>query len=118
MADGYYIPAGEAPQIEMREGVHRRTMGTTDEVMLCEFLLMAGAEVPSHSHPNDQVGYVVYGRLALTIGDQTQVMQQGDSYAIPGGIVHAGRAEVDSLIVEVFSPPRDEFRRVPTAEEH
>jgi len=118
MADGYFIPAAEASQVEMRPGVHRRTMGTTDEVMLCEFLLLAGAEVPPHSHPNDQVGYVVYGRLALTIGDQTRVMHQGDSYAIPGGVVHAARAEIDTLVVEVFSPPRDEFRRVPTAEEH
>ncbi len=118
MGDGYYIPAAEAPQIEMRAGVHRRTMGTTDEVMLCEFFLLAGAEVPLHSHPNDQVGYVVYGRLALTIGDQTRVMQPGDSYAIPGGVVHAARAEVDTLVVEVFSPPRDEFRRVPIADGH
>lgn len=117
MADGYFIAAQDAPQVEMRQGVHRRTMGTTDEVMLCEFFLLRDAQVPAHSHPNDQVGYVVFGSMALTVGEQTRVVTQGESYAIPGGIVHSAHAEVDTLLVEAFSPPRDDFRRTPSSGE-
>jgi len=110
MADGYFITPADAGQVEMLAGVHRRTMGTTDEAMLCEFFLQRDAVVPPHSHKNDQVGYVIYGRVEMTIGSETQICHQGDSYAIPGGIVHSAKAIVDSLVIDAFSPPRDDYR--------
>ncbi len=110
MAEGYFITPAKASQIETREGIYRRTMGITDEVMLCEFFLQREAILPPHSHLNDQVGYVVFGQLEMTIGDKMQVINPGDSYAIPGGVIHSARAVVDSLVIDVFSPPRDDYR--------
>lgn len=110
MADGYFVTAADAAQVEMAGGIHRRTMATTDEAMLCEFFLERGAVVPPHSHMNDQVGYIVYGALELTIGGQTQVVRRGDSYAVPGGVVHSARALVDTLALDAFSPPRTDYR--------
>ncbi len=110
MADGYHVPPKEANQVEMLPGVHRRTMGTTDETMLCEFFLERNSMVPPHSHNNDQVGYVVRGSVEYTVGDETFICTPGDSYAIPGGIVHSAKALVDSLIIDCFSPPRDDYR--------
>ncbi len=110
MPDGYFITPKDAFQVEMLPGVHRRTMAITDEEMLCEFYLERDSIVPEHSHMNDQVGYVIYGRVELTIGDELHVCQPGDSYAIPGGIVHKAHALVDSLVIDVFSPPRNDYR--------
>ncbi|MBZ0304183.1 MAG: cupin domain-containing protein [Anaerolineae bacterium] len=110
MADGYFVTSKDAAQIEVTEGIIRRTMATTDEAMLCEFMRERGAVVHEHSHMNDQVGYVVYGRLEMTIGDQVKVLMPGDSYAIPGGIRHSARILVDSLTIDVFSPPRADWR--------
>ena len=110
MADGYFISPKDAAQIEMLTGVHRRTMGTTDEVMFCEFFLERDSSVPPHSHKNDQVGYVIFGALEMTVGGETRICNPGDSYAIPGGIVHTARAIVDSLVVDAFSPPPDDYR--------
>lgn len=110
MADGYFVTSKDAGQVEMLPGVHRRTMATTDEVMLCEFLLERDALVPPHSHKNDQVGYVIYGRVAMTVGDETYICEPGDSYAIPGGITHSAHALIDSLIIDSFSPPRADYR--------
>jgi len=110
MADGYFITPTDAGQVEMLPGVHRRTMATTDEAMLCEFFLQRECIVPPHSHKNDQAGYVVYGRVEMTIGGDVRVCNPGDSYAIPGGIVHSARAVVDSLVIDAFSPPRDDYR--------
>lgn len=110
MADGYFISPQDAVQIEMFTGVHRRTMATTDEAMLCEFFLQRDALVPPHSHMNDQVGYIIYGKVEMTIGDEVRLCQQGDSYAIPGGIVHSAHAVIDSLVIDAFSPPRDDYR--------
>ena len=110
MADGYFIPPHDAAQVEMMPGVHRRTMATTDEVMLCEFFLQRDSIVLPHSHNNDQVGYVILGKIEVTIGDQVQICHPGDSYAVPGGIIHSARALVDSIAIDAFSPPRDDYR--------
>lgn len=110
MADGYYITSQDVRRIEMLKGVHRRTMATTDEAMLCEFFLERDALVPPHQHMNDQVGYVISGDLEMTIGGQVRVCTTGESYAIPGGIVHSARALTDVMAIDVFSPPRDDYR--------
>jgi quercetin dioxygenase-like cupin family protein len=110
MADGYFVTPRDAGQVEMRPGVHRRTMATTDEAMLCEFFLERGALVPEHSHMNDQVGYVIYGRLEMTVNGEVYICQPGDSYAIPGGVLHQAFALQDTLVVDAFSPPRNDYR--------
>jgi len=109
MADGYFITPDQSPQVEMRDGIFRRTMATTDEVMLCEFFLERDAVVEAHSHTNDQVGYVTLGSLEITIGDDTFICNAGDSYAVPGGVVHRARALVDTVTIDVFSPPRSDY---------
>ncbi|MCZ2097543.1 MAG: cupin domain-containing protein [Anaerolineae bacterium] len=110
MSDGYFVTPKDANQVEMLPGVYRRTMAITDEEMLCEFFLERDSLVPEHSHMNDQVGYVIYGRVELTIGGVVHVCLPGDSYAIPGGVAHQARAEIDSLVIDVFSPPRNDYR--------
>ncbi len=108
--DGYFVRHGDAEQVEMLSKIHRRTMATTDEAMLCQFFLERGGMVPEHSHKNDQVGYIIYGKMELTIGDETQILLAGDSYAIPGGVLHKARALIDTLAIDVFSPPREDYR--------
>jgi len=110
MSDGYFVTPQEAHQVEMLPGVHRRTMATTDEEMLCEFFLERDSVVAEHSHPNDQIGYVIYGKVEYTIGGEQRICQPGESYAVPGGILHSARALVDSLVIDVFSPPRNDYR--------
>jgi quercetin dioxygenase-like cupin family protein len=110
MSDGYFVTPRDAEQIEMLDGVHRRTMATTDEAMLCHFFLEAGCGVPRHNHMNDQVGYVVSGQVEVTINEQVRIIEAGDSYAVPGGIYHSVKAVVDSVVIDVFSPPREDYR--------
>ncbi|MBL8147621.1 MAG: cupin domain-containing protein [Anaerolineae bacterium] len=110
-ADGNYRFSREAPQDEMRPGVHRRVLGTTGRLMLVEFFLERGAEVAEHSHHNDQVGYVIAGRLQFTMGDESREVLSGDSYSVPGGLPHSARAITDVTLIEVFSPPREDFPR-------
>jgi len=110
MADGYFVSTRDVEQVEMLEGVHRRTMATTDEAMLCQFHLEEGSMVPLHHHMNDQVGYVISGKVEMTIGDKVQIIKAGDSYAVPGGILHSAKAIEDSVVIDVFSPPREDYR--------
>lgn len=110
MPDGYFISPMDVEQIQMFDGIHRRTLATTDEVMLCQFFLEAGSVVPLHNHMNDQAGYVISGLFEFTVGTETRILKAGDSYAIPGGIMHHGKALEDTWVIDAFSPPRDDYR--------
>ncbi len=110
MSDGYFVTPKDAKQVKMAEGLYRRTMGTTDEAMLIEFFIERGTTVAEHSHENDQVGYIIFGRIEFTIGGQVKILNPGDSYAVPGGVKHSTRALVDSLEISIFSPPRHDYR--------
>ncbi len=110
MSVQYFVSPADAPQIEQLTGIYRRTMATTDKMMLCEFFLERESAIPEHQHPHDQVGYVVFGKIEFVAGGQMRICMPGDTYQIPGGVVHSARALVDSLVVEIFAPPRDEYR--------
>lgn len=110
MSAEYFVTSSDVSQIEQLPGIHRRTMATTDKMMLCEFFIERDSTVPEHQHPHDQVGYVVFGKLEFTSGGETRIVLPGDTYQIPGGVLHGATALVDSLVIEVFSPPRDEYR--------
>jgi len=64
----------------------------------------------AHSHPHEQAGYCIQGRFILTIDGQSMEIGPDDSYVIPGGATHDYRVLEDSLSVEMFSPPREEYR--------
>jgi quercetin dioxygenase-like cupin family protein len=104
-----FFKGDEAKQVEMVPGALRRTLGHGGRMLLAEFNLAAGADVPTHSHPHDQVGYVVSGSMSLTIGDETRTCEAGDSYYIPGDVPHRAVTIEDALVIDVFSPPREDY---------
>jgi quercetin dioxygenase-like cupin family protein len=111
MTSNQFVTSKTNSQEKQFEGVYRRTMATTQQLMFCEFFLERGAEVPTHKHIHDQVGYVVYGSIKLQIGDEEKIVVQGDSYAIIGDTPHSGIAQEDTLLIEGFTPPREEYLR-------
>lgn len=104
-----FVKAEHVKQVEMAPGVLRRTLGHGEAMLLAEFTTVVGSEVPVHTHPHAQVGYVVRGLMQLSIGDETQTVGAGDSYYIPGDVPHAGVMLEDTVVVDVFYPPRDDY---------
>jgi quercetin dioxygenase-like cupin family protein len=100
----------DAKPSEVLPGLIRRTLGETSDAMLVEFRSEAGVKIPPHSHPNQQVGYVVRGKLEIIIEGVATLCQPGDSYSIPGGVEHGAHFLVESIVVECFSPPREDYR--------
>ncbi len=76
---------------------------------MVEFRLAAGHDLPSHSHPHEQTGYLVSGRISLRIGGEAYEARPGDSWTIPSGVEHGARILEDSIAVEVFSPVRQDL---------
>ena len=99
----------ETPPVELPGGVLRRTLVWGERLLFVEFRVPAGAGVPRHNHPHEQVGYVVSGRLAFAVGDDERVLGPGDAYVIPGDVPHHSRALEDAVVIDVFSPVREEY---------
>ena len=76
---------------------------------MTEFRLRQGGVLPRHSHPHEQSGYPVKGRIRLLIGAKEYSPQAGDSWCIPGGVEHGADILEDSVAIEVFSPVRDDY---------
>ena len=69
-----------------------------------------GATVPTHSHPHEQLGFVLEGSIILRIGDETREIGPSTCYVIPGGVEHEGTGGPDGcLVMDVFSPPRQDY---------
>lgn len=100
----------EAKPVEMVPGLFRRTLGETDKMMVVEVRAEQGVAIPEHSHPHDQAGYVVSGEIALTIAGDEHHFKPGDSYGIPGDVPHSATFPVESIVIDIFSPPREEYR--------
>lgn len=109
MTDGVFAHASDDGYVDVLAGIRRKTLAHGGSTLLAEFRLEAGAVLPVHDHPQEQTGYLVAGRLRLTIGGETRVMSPGDAWSIPGGTPHGGVAEEDAVAVEVFSPVRAEY---------
>ena len=104
------IDNSTANPVEMLPGVVRRTLTDGERMMLCEIRMDKGAVVPLHTHPHEQTGYLVSGRCRFQIGDEVREIAAGDCWMVPGGAEHEATALEDSVFIDVFSPPREEYR--------
>jgi quercetin dioxygenase-like cupin family protein len=104
------IEHNEVEPVEMLPGVFRRTMTAGDKMMLVEVHMDEGAVVPMHTHPHEQTGYLASGRCRLQIGDDVRELQPGGCWMIPGDVPHEATALEASVFVDIFAPPREEYR--------
>lgn len=103
------VAAGEGQPREFL-GVPFNVLAVGDRLMVTRMRFRAGMTAAKHVHPHEQAGYVISGRYRQTISGASHELQPGDSYAIPGGIEHAMEVLEDGEVIDVFTPPRDEFR--------
>lgn len=80
-------------------------------VTIAQFRLLRGSSVKPHSHPHEQVSILVKGRVKFRVGDEEVIVGPGDVVHIPPGVIHGVEALEESLIVDVYSPVRDDWIR-------
>ncbi len=91
------------------DGIVMKNLVQGERTMMLRFKLAAGSALPPHSHPHEQTGFLVRGKMRFTIGGEVSAVGPGDSWCIPGGVEHAAEALEDSEAVEVFSPLREAY---------
>ncbi|MFP4573135.1 MAG: cupin domain-containing protein [Desulfobacterales bacterium] len=94
---------------ELMEGIEVRTLAHGEKTLMAEYRLKSGSRLPEHSHPHEQTGYLVSGKLRLYAGDEVIEAGPGDSWCIDGNVFHRADVLEDSLAVEVFSPVREDL---------
>jgi len=100
----------EVIPVEAVPGICRRTLAWGERAMVLESTFEAGAELQAHSHPHEQITYVVSGELEIRLGDEAHILCPGDSLFVPGGVRHAAAARTESVAVDAFSPPREDLK--------
>ena len=101
----------DMPKEKVSETLDRRLI-TGDRMMLSHVYLKKGSVVPRHSHENEQITYILEGGLRFWIGeDESQVIDvmAGEVLHIPSMVQHKAEALEDTLDVDVFSPPREDW---------
>jgi quercetin dioxygenase-like cupin family protein len=86
-----------------------REMVVGDNLMLARVFLKKGAHVPEHHHHNEQVTYILEGALKFAIDGKEIVVRAGEVLCIPSNMPHEAWALEDTLDLDVFNPPREDW---------
>ena len=100
---------GTADRKEMIEGVYLSTLVHGEKTLMGQFEIAKGSAVPLHSHPHEQTGFMVSGKLRFTVEGEVTDVESGDSWCIPGDAEHSAEALEDTVVVEVFAPVREDY---------
>jgi quercetin dioxygenase-like cupin family protein len=101
----------DMPRETLKEGLGRRIV-TGDRAMLTHVYFAKGTEVPRHRHDNEQITYILEGALQFHFGDddeQVHTVRAGEVVVIPSNLPHRAVALEDTLDVDVFAPPRQDW---------
>lgn len=104
-----FIMGDEAAWETVGEGVRRQIMGYDDKIMLVNVEFDKGGVGPMHQHYHSQVTYVISGQFDLTIGEETKRMKGGDAFYIPPNVMHGAICVEKGVLIDVFSPIREDF---------
>jgi quercetin dioxygenase-like cupin family protein len=103
-----YIPWSTVP-IEDLNPLLQRHFIVGQDIMLARVLLKKGCIVPEHSHHNEQVTYILEGALKFWIDGKEVVVNAGEVLTIPPHMPHKAEALVDTVDLDVFNPPREDW---------
>jgi len=103
----------DLPRETVTSDISRRLF-TGERMMIAHVYLDEGAVVPTHRHENEQLTYVLEGALRFLIGEEDGpreevVVRAGEVLYIPSNVPHRAEALADTLDVDIFSPPRQDW---------
>jgi quercetin dioxygenase-like cupin family protein len=97
------------PAKEIRPGFFGK-MVHGDKSTLAIWDIKKGSRLTEHSHPNEQITYVLDGELEMVIGGEKFLLTAGATHAIPSNVAHSAYAHTDVQVIDVFAPARDDYR--------
>ena len=111
MSETTHYRWNDMPKEKVTDMLDRRLI-TGDRMMLAHVYLKKGCIVPRHQHDNEQLTYILEGALRFFIGDKGDTVvdvREGEVLHIPSNVWHKAEALEDTLDVDIFSPPRQDW---------
>lgn len=105
------VAQDNCPESSPEPGLLRQVLAYTEKLMLVRHRMEKGWSGARHSHPHEQLVYVLRGHLRFTGGGKTFEARAGDSFVVPGGVEHQAIAFEDSEVIDVFAPFREDYAK-------
>ena len=109
------MPIYEQDNLEPKEihpGIKVRIMHG-ENIMMMLVDIAPNANVPTHTHENEQAGRVLSGSFKLVIDGNENILKEGDHYLIPSNVPHSAHGtNSNSLALDIFSPPREDYKKL------
>jgi quercetin dioxygenase-like cupin family protein len=99
----------EATALNPEPGLQRRILTHGPNLMLVEHRMVKGWKGARHRHPQEQLVYVLSGRLSFICGADAFEIAAGDSFIVPGNAEHEAAALEDCVVIDVFHPTRPDY---------
>jgi len=106
------IPVTHSDDLEMsapEPGLRRQVMSSSPAMMLVRHTMSEGWNGTRHSHPHEQLVYIIRGRIRFEHPGGTFIAGPGDSFLVPGDVEHMAYALEDSEVLDIFTPMRAEY---------
>ena len=81
-----------------------------DKITLSFVDIEQGAQLPEHSHPHEQITYLMEGELEMVIGSEKMLLTPGMVHVIPGNVPHSAIAKTKVRVLDAFSPVREDYK--------
>jgi quercetin dioxygenase-like cupin family protein len=108
-SDVVVVTSGETAQSAPEPGLTRLVGAYNDKLFLAEHRMEKGWVGAAHSHPHEQIVYVISGHLRISCAGQTFDARSGDSFVVRGGVEHQATALEASHVIDVFTPCRNDY---------
>lgn len=104
-----FVDLSTLDEREVVDGFHGKFVHS--ENMTTSFWrIEAGAALPEHAHPHEQVSVVLEGKFEMTLDGEKRQLERGQVAVIPSNVKHSGVALTDCMILDVFYPVREDYR--------
>jgi quercetin dioxygenase-like cupin family protein len=108
-AASMFVYGNERPVEDVGGGVTRKVLAHGGGLMQVEVAFAEGAVGALHSHPHEQLTYVLSGEFEFTIGDETRIVRAGDTLYKKPGVMHGCRCLKPGVLLDTFTPQRSDF---------
>jgi quercetin dioxygenase-like cupin family protein len=104
-----FIDDAGIPWQDLGGGIKRKVMAYDDKMMIVKVAFETGGIGALHHHPHTQASYIAKGKFEIEIGEEKKILSEGDVYFVPSDIVHGAVCLEEGILIDVFSPLREDF---------
>jgi len=104
-----FVKKRENGVVLIRDGIRKQNLVHGKKTQMVKFFLEKGKSIPIHAHIHEQTGYMISGKMVLSVDSKEHTVNPGDSWCIPGKTPHSAKMIENCVVVEVFSPVRKDY---------